>query len=155
MLFNVPGAKSSLFSMSKISFTFIWQGYLENMNAVYYCRLSNFIMKRTMPDTTPSYYQHHVFFCLNQREGKDRPCCANCGAQLAQQHAKQRIKKLNLSGPGKVRINQAGCLDRCEEGPVLVVYPQETWYTYVDTEDIDEIIDSHLVGGKVVDRLRI
>ena len=56
---------------------------------------------------------------------------------------------------GKVRINQSGCLDRCEEGPVLVVYPEGTWYTYVDNEDIDEIIDSHIVGGKVVDRLKI
>jgi NADH:ubiquinone oxidoreductase subunit E len=48
-------------------------------------------------------------------------------------HAKKRIKKLGLSGQGKVRINKAGCLDRCEEGPVVVVYPQGTWYTYVDT----------------------
>ena len=54
-----------------------------------------------------------------------------------------------------VRINKAGCLDRCEEGPVMVIYPQGTWYTYVDKEDIDEIIDQHLVGGKVVDRLKI
>lgn len=101
-----------------------------------------------------AYYQHHVFFCLNQREG-GRPCCADQGAQAAQEHAKQRIKQLDLSGPGKVRINKAGCLDRCEEGPVLVVYPQGTWYTYVDQHDIDEIIDSHLVGGKEVERLKI
>ena len=49
----------------------------------------------------------------------------------------------------------AGCLDRCDEGPVLVVYPDETWYTYVDTEDIDEIISEHLVNGRVVERLKI
>ncbi len=65
------------------------------------------------------------------------------------------MKQLNLNGQGKVRINKAGCLDRCEEGPVMVIYPQGTWYTYVDKEDIDEIIDQHLVGGKVVDRLKI
>lgn len=101
-----------------------------------------------------SYYEHHVFFCLNQRE-EGRPCCFDKGAQAAQEHAKKRVKALNMSGPGKVRINRAGCLDRCEEGPVLVVYPEGTWYTYVDTEDIDEIIDAHLVGGKVVERLKI
>ena len=72
-----------------------------------------------------------------------------------QQYAKQRIKALGLSGPGRVRINRAGCLDRCEEGPVIVVYPEEVWYTYVDKDDIDEIIDRHVVGGKVVERLRI
>ena len=54
-----------------------------------------------------------------------------------------------------MRINKAGCLDRCEEGPVIVVYPEEVWYTYVDRQDIDEIIDRHLVGGEIVERLRI
>jgi (2Fe-2S) ferredoxin len=105
-----------------------------------------------MSDTP--YYEHHVFICMNRRED-GRPCCAARGAQAAQQHAKQRIKQLNLNGQGKVRINQSGCLDRCDEGPVMVVYPQGTWYTYVDNEDIDEIIDSHLVGGNVVERLKI
>jgi (2Fe-2S) ferredoxin len=105
-----------------------------------------------MSDTP--YYEHHVFICMNQREG-GRPCCADRGAQAAQQHAKQRIKQLNLNGQGKVRINQSGCLDRCEEGPVIVISPQGTWYTYVDNDDIDEIIDSHLIGGNVVERLKI
>lgn len=101
-----------------------------------------------------SYYTHHVFFCMNTRED-GRRCCGEHGAATAQQHAKKRIKAMDLNGQGKIRINQAGCLDRCEEGPCLVVYPEGTWYTYVDTEDIDEIIDSHLVGGKTVDRLKI
>ena len=105
-----------------------------------------------MSDT--SYYQHHVFFCINARDD-GRVCCADRGAKEAQEHAKKRMKQLNLNGQGKVRINKAGCLDRCEEGPVMVIYPQGTWYTYVDKEDIDEIIDQHLVGGKVVDRLKI
>jgi (2Fe-2S) ferredoxin len=73
----------------------------------------------------------------------------------ARRPRRKRIKQLGLSAPGKVRINKAGCLERCEEGPVVVIYPQGTWYTYVDNEDIDEIIDSHIVGGKVVDRLKI
>ena len=91
---------------------------------------------------------------MNQRDG-GRPCCAERGAQIAQEHAKRRIKELDLNGHGKIRINKAGCLDRCDEGPVLVVYPQGTWYTYVDTHDIDEIIDSHLVKGNIVERLKI
>ena len=100
------------------------------------------------------YFEQHVFFCMNVRDD-GRSCCGKQGAEVAQKHAKKRIKELGLSGEGKVRINQAGCLDRCEEGPVLVVYPEGVWYTYVDNEDIDDIIDTHLVGGKVVDRLKI
>lgn len=70
-------------------------------------------------------------------------------------YAKARIKALGLSGEGKIRINTAGCLDRCSEGPVLVIYPEGTWYTYVDNEDIDEIIGEHLIGGRIVERLKI
>ena len=103
---------------------------------------------------TESYFKHHVFFCINQRDD-GRASCGDCGAQAAQKYAKQRIKELNLNGKGNVRINQAGCLDRCELGPVLVVYPEGVWYTYVDNHDIDEIIESHLQSGKIVERLRV
>lgn len=101
-----------------------------------------------------SYYTQHVFFCTNQRD-EGRQSCNQCGAQAARDYVKQRCKALGISGPGRVRINNAGCLDRCEQGPVIVVYPEAVWYTYVDNEDLDEIIDSHLVGGKVVERLRL
>jgi (2Fe-2S) ferredoxin len=101
-----------------------------------------------------SYYRHHVFFCCNQRDPPEA-CCANHGSREMQAHAKQRIKSLRLDGKGKVRINKAGCLDRCTEGPVIVVYPEGTWYTYVDCHDIDEIIDSHIVHGRIVERLKI
>ena len=100
------------------------------------------------------YFSQHVFICMNQRED-GRPCCGTHGALAAQKHAKKRLKALDLNGHGKIRVNQSGCLDRCEEGPVLVVYPQGTWYTYVDTQDIDDIIDIHLIGGKIVERLKI
>lgn len=70
-------------------------------------------------------------------------------------YAKGRVKELGLSGPGKVRVNQAGCLDRCEEGPCLVVYPDAVWYTYVDRSDIDEIIEEHVKNGRIVERLRM
>jgi (2Fe-2S) ferredoxin len=70
-------------------------------------------------------------------------------------YAKDKVKALGKKVPGNVRINSAGCLDRCEEGPVMVIYPEAVWYTYVDKEDIDEIIDQHLVQGRVVERLKI
>lgn len=72
-----------------------------------------------------------------------------------QTYAKERVKSLRLAGPGRVRINKAGCLDRCDLGPCVVVYPEGVWYTYFDQKDIDEIIDSHLVHGHVVERLRL
>lgn len=101
-----------------------------------------------------TYFQRHVFFCCNQREAGAQ-CCAMYGAQKLRDYAKARVKQLKLSGPGKVRINVAGCLDRCTEGPVMVVYPEAVWYTYVDESDIDEIISEHLQHGRVVERLRI
>lgn len=100
------------------------------------------------------YYRYHVFFCTNKRDD-GTACCANHDAQTLRDYAKSRIKSLGLAGAGRVRINNAGCLDRCEEGPVIVVYPEGVWYTYVDKQDIDEIIQRHLIGGEVVDRLRI
>jgi (2Fe-2S) ferredoxin len=103
-----------------------------------------------------SYYHRHVFFCVNDRgEDAERPSCNLCGAAAMRDYAKKRIKQLGLAGEGQVRINQAGCLDRCEEGPVCVVYPEGVWYTYVDEFDIDEIIDAHVIGGQVVERLKI
>lgn len=71
------------------------------------------------------------------------------------QYAKDRVKHLGLAGPGGVRVNSAGCLDRCEEGPVVVIYPEGTWYTYVDQEDVEELIQEHLIGGRPVPRLLI
>ena len=101
-----------------------------------------------------TYYKHHVFFCLNQRDPPEA-CCANHNAAAMKDHAKKRVKALGIKGEGGVRINSAGCLDRCEEGPCIVVYPEGTWYTYIDEKDIDEIIDEHVVNGRPVDRLKI
>jgi (2Fe-2S) ferredoxin len=98
------------------------------------------------------YYKHHIFFCLNQRANGEA-CCANHGAQAAFDHCKAQVKARGLNGPGQVRVNKAGCMDRCQGGPVAVVYPEGVWYTYVDEKDIDEIIESHLQNGQVVDRL--
>lgn len=101
-----------------------------------------------------TYYQRHIFFCLNHREsGEDS--CANHHAQAGFDRCKSLVKAGQLAGPGGVRVNKAGCLDRCAGGPVAVVYPEAVWYTFVDNEDIDEIVESHLKNGKVVDRLRL
>lgn len=70
-------------------------------------------------------------------------------------YAKQKIKALKLAAPGQCRINNAGCMDRCNEGPVIAIYPEGVWYTYVDQDDIDEIIHEHLVNGRIVERLKI
>ncbi|MBI3773785.1 MAG: (2Fe-2S) ferredoxin domain-containing protein [Gammaproteobacteria bacterium] len=101
-----------------------------------------------------SYYQHHIFFCTNQRDD-GQACCQDHKAQEMRDYCKKRVKALNLNGKGQVRVNNAGCMDRCDEGPVMVVYPEGTWYTYVDKDDIDDIIDQHLVNGQPVDRLKI
>ena len=101
-----------------------------------------------------AYYQRHIFFCLNERANGEA-CCAQHHAQEGFDRCKQRVKEAGLSGPGQVRVNKAGCLDRCSAGPVAVVYPEGVWYTFVDVHDIDEIVDSHLIGGKVVERLLV
>jgi len=102
--------------------------------------------------TPPSYYQRHIFFCLNERQNGEA-CCARHAAQAGFDRCKQRVKEAGLSGPGMVRVNKAGCLDRCAAGPVAVVYPEAVWYSYVDADDIDEIVESHLRNGQVVERL--
>jgi len=99
-----------------------------------------------------SYYQRHIFFCLNQRAAGEA-CCANHQAEAAFERCKSLVKAAGLAGPGQVRVNRAGCLDRCAGGPVAVVYPEAVWYSYVDVSDIDEIVESHLKQGRVVERL--
>jgi len=98
------------------------------------------------------YYKHHIFFCLNERPGGEASC-AQHDAKAAFDHCKARVKAAGLAGPGGVRVNKAGCLDRCAGGPVAVVYPEGTWYQFVDASDIDEIVDRHLAGGEPVERL--
>ena len=104
--------------------------------------------------TSPSgqYYERHIFFCLNERKNGEA-CCAQHKAQEGFDRCKALVRDAGLSGPGQVRVNKSGCLDRCAAGPVAVVYPEGVWYTFVDASDIDEIVESHLKHGKVVERL--
>ena len=98
------------------------------------------------------YYRQHLFFCVNQRDA-GKQCCNNAGASHLRDYAKKRLDELKLTGQSAVRANQSGCLGRCSEGPTLVVYPEGVWYTYANTADIDEIIDEHIIHGRIVTRL--
>jgi len=109
--------------------------------------MSHFIMNND------SYYKYHVFFCTNQRE-QGQACCATFGTQDLRDYMKKQVKELGLVRQG-VRINTAGCLNRCDKGPVMVVYPQAIWYTFIDESDIDEIIAEHIVKGHIVKRLQV
>jgi len=96
----------------------------------------------------------HIFICTNERvPGHPRGCCKEKGSEKLVELFKTELKTRGLKGD--IRAQKAGCLDTCEWGPSLVVYPEGTWYTYVDEADIDEIVDSHLVNGKIVERLLI
>jgi len=100
------------------------------------------------------YYRYHIFFCTNKRDDGS-PCCQNHGADALRDYAKKRVKELGLAGTGGVRVNKAGCMDRCPEGPIAVVYPEGIWYTYADKDDVEEIVTEHLQHGRIVQRLRL
>ena len=99
------------------------------------------------------YYERHIFVCENQRDASNpRGCCAAKNSPALKGYMKDKCKELGLK---KVRVNMSGCLDRCELGAVMVVYPDGIWYHYNSEHDIDEIINSHLVKGKPVARLML
>jgi len=98
------------------------------------------------------YYKKHVFFCVNEK-GKGKKCCAQGNALALWQYAKQRCKEEGLSAKHNVRVNKSGCLNRCEEGPCLVIYPEGRWYRYKGQADIDAIIEEDLGENNIVERL--
>ena len=105
------------------------------------------------PNYDIAYFDIHVFCCTNQREaGHPRGSCSQKNAVDLQGYMKSRIKELEI---GSVRINKSGCLDRCELGPVLVIYPEGAWYTYSSKQDIDDIIENHILSGERVSRLAL
>jgi (2Fe-2S) ferredoxin len=99
-------------------------------------------------------FERHVFVCQNVRpEGAPRPSCTSDGKSELLPQLQQFVKAAGLGG--KVRINKAGCLDQCEHGPTVVVYPEAVWYGHVQPADAEEIVAEHLVGGRPVERLRL
>jgi len=99
-------------------------------------------------------FEKHIFVCGNQRPpGSSRGCCDPEGKAALQKLFKDKLKERGLKG--KVRANQSGCLDQCEHGPTVVVYPEAVWYGHVTPSDVEEIIDSHIIGGKPVARLML
>jgi (2Fe-2S) ferredoxin len=99
-------------------------------------------------------FEHHIFICTNQREpGHPRGCCDPKASGELHQLFKAGVSRRGLKG--KVRANKSGCLDQCEHGPNVVVYPEAVWYGHVTSADVDEILDSHILGGKPVERLII
>ena len=103
---------------------------------------------------TTMRFSHHVFVCQHSRpEGDKRGCCASKGSEALLDYAKGRIAELGLRR--KIRINRAGCLDACQYGPSVVIYPDDIWYRAETPEDFEEIIECHLRKGEVVERLQI
>jgi (2Fe-2S) ferredoxin len=99
-------------------------------------------------------FEKHLFICTNQRaEGHPRGCCDPSGN--AELHRLFKTKLAQRGVKNMVRANKAGCLDQCELGPTVVVYPEAVWYGHVTPADVDEIIDSHILGGRPVERLII
>jgi (2Fe-2S) ferredoxin len=99
-------------------------------------------------------FNHHIFICENVRPENDpKGCCSAKGSVAIREAMKKEIKVRGLQG--SVRVNKSGCLDACEFGPSIVVYPEGVWYGGVKIEDVQEIIESHVVNGKPVERLLI
>ena len=108
---------------------------------------------RQKPTDPGPYYEAHVFCCTNRRPaGHPRGSCADKGSEDLRDYMKDRAKQLGLK---KVRINASGCLDRCELGPTVVIYPEGVWYSAPTRDDIDEILQKHLIDGGRVERLML
>lgn len=96
----------------------------------------------------------HLFVCTNERvEGHPRGCCHARGSEALLKAFKESVHRRGLRID--VRAQRSGCLDACEFGPSVVVYPEGRWYGHVQLEDVEEIIESDLIGNQAVDRLLI
>ncbi|MFH1198342.1 MAG: (2Fe-2S) ferredoxin domain-containing protein [bacterium] len=101
-----------------------------------------------------SRFQKHIFICENERPADNpRGCCLHKGSSEIKDIFKTRLKELGLNS--NMRTNSAGCLDACEHGPVIVIYPEQIWYGGVTKEDVEEIIQDHILNDKPVKRLLI
>jgi len=103
-----------------------------------------------LPTDPKPYFTTHVFCCTNERAaGHPRGCCKEKGSEALRDYMKKKAKALGIKD---IRINAAGCLDRCELGPALVIYPEGVWYSVRSEADIDRVLETHLMqGGRVTD----
>ena len=100
------------------------------------------------------YFEKHVFVCTNERDADDkRGCCTSKGGKDVHLAFRSQLKERNLKGA--MRVNKAGCLDCCAKGVTVVVYPDNIWYGGVTAEDVEEIVNEHLIAGTPVERLRL
>lgn len=100
----------------------------------------------------PPPFERHVFVCTNRRpEGSPKGCCASKGSEEVQVEFKRQLDAHGIKGA--MRANKAGCLDACERGVTVCTYPDNVWYGGVKVEDVKEIVEQHLIGGKPVERL--
>ena len=99
-------------------------------------------------------FERHIFVCANVRDASSpRGCCDPAGQAELQKALKAKLAERGLKG--RVRANKSGCLDQCEHGPNMAIYPEAVWYGFVQMEDVAEIVESHLIGGRAVERLRL
>ena len=104
-----------------------------------------------VPSEAKMVYEQHVFVCQNVRpDDHPRGCCSGRGSVELLSYMTRQARKLGIKD---ARINPSGCLERCEMGPAMVIYPEGAWYTFKTQADIDEILQSHLIDGKPVERL--
>lgn len=97
------------------------------------------------------YFRHHVFCCTNRRDADSpRGCCASKDSEQLRDYMKLKAKEMGIES---VRVNNAGCLDRCEHGPTMVIYPEGIWYSCKTKADVDEVLERHVRGGEKVERL--
>ena len=109
--------------------------------------------ERGKPTDPKPYYEAHVFCCTNRRPaGHPRGCCAERDGEALRDHMKSRARDLGLKNG---RINSAGCLDRCELGPTMVIYPEGVWYSVPTKADVDEVLETHMLKGGRVERLML
>lgn len=100
------------------------------------------------------YYEHHVFICTNRRDPHhSRGSCANKNSETICKFFKRTLEEQGLSI--RMRANSSGCLNQCEQGPCVVVYPEQVWYTVFSEADVVRIVEEHLKGGRPVEELKM
>jgi len=108
---------------------------------------------RSLPSTDEPVYRIHVFCCVNERPPSHWR--GSCGGKRSRQLCDYMCRLAMTHGVRRIRINHAGCMNVCEHGPVMVIYPEGAWYRFEDENDISEILQSHILRGRAVPRLAL